>query len=135
GAMTFGGNLPGTLLRGDLDEWTLQATQGRPIALTISESGANTNFSPRLRVRDPSGTLVSDVNGVIWAEADFTPAQSGTYTILASRAHGADGAGGYILTANQFPGPCVVPANDEGCAMTNGGNYIGSLLRGDLDEW
>src|SRR5438132_735596 len=54
---------------------------------------------------------------------------------LHSRADGRDGTGQYVLTLAQAPGTFIVPAGDEGGALTNGGNYTGNLVRGDLDQW
>ena len=43
--------------------------------------------------------------------------------------------GSYRLTLAQTPGAFVVPAGDEGGALTTGVNHEGTIHVGDLDQW
>src|SRR6202011_5455683 len=98
GTMTNGGNYTGSILRGDLDQWSFQANAGDAISVSISEVGANTPFHPWIRVHAPDGRIMAAVNGEegdLWAEADFSAPLSGTYTVLVARFDIADGTGQY----------------------------------------
>ena len=59
---------------------------------------------------------------------------SGTFTVLVSSAY-LGYSGSYTLDVFEAPGAFVVPAGDEGGALTNGGNYNGTMTLGDLDPW
>jgi archaeosine-15-forming tRNA-guanine transglycosylase len=135
GAMTNGGNYQGSILRGDLDPWSFQASAGDSVDITASEVGVDTSFQPWLRVYAPNGTLVVNQSGGLRALGQFQATQTGTYTAVVLRLDANDGVGQYVLTFVKSPGTFSVPSGDEGGAMTNGGNYQGSILRGDLDPW
>jgi hypothetical protein len=63
-----------------------------------------------------------------------TATNSGTFTVLVSDGYGGS-TGTYALHLAQVPEPFIVPAGDEGGAMTNGGNYTGTITLGDLDMY
>src|SRR5438445_11470624 len=70
-------------------------------------------------------------------EFALTATNSGTFTVLVSDSQNFfyGGTGAYRLYFAQFPGAFVVPSGDEGGALTNGGNYDGTIQLGDLDLW
>src|SRR5262249_11055872 len=117
------------------DQWSVQANAGDAFAISLSESGPDTPFQPWLLVYSPTGTNVVNTHGGLWVDGFFTATTTGTYRVIALRFDASDGAGQYILTYVRSPGPFSVPGGDNGGQTTNGGNYSGSLLRGDLDQW
>jgi trimeric autotransporter adhesin len=135
GEMTDGRNYPGTLLRGDLDQWSFTATKGDYLAVGMSEMGTNTSFLPYLRLIGPDGVVYAQDSGDLDAQVHLNAPLSGTYTVFVSRADQTDGIGYYSLTMARAPGRIVVPPGDQGGAISNGQNYSGTLLRADLDEW
>jgi hypothetical protein len=135
GLMVNGGNYTGTLLRGDLDQWSFTASAGEAVSVSVSEVGVDTTFQPWIRVHAPNGTLMGGATGGRSAEVDFSAPIAGTYTVLLARYDRTDGPGHYLLTLAGAPGAVTVPTGDEGGAIFNGGNYTGKLLRGDLDQW
>jgi hypothetical protein len=137
GSMTSGGNYTGTVLRGQIDQWTFSATQGEYVLITVSVVGAvgDQTFVPFIQVQAPDGTLAASTYHGAFARVDFTAAQTGTYTARVSRAGGAPNGGQYVIALAQAPAPFVVPADDEGGPMTDGGTFTGSVFRGDLDLW
>jgi pre-peptidase len=103
GTLTSGVNHPGAITVGDLDQWTFTATAGETISLTISEVSANTAFVPWMRLRGPSGALVSggNVANDVTAQINVTAQVTGTYTVVvASNDSGNDAAGDYEIRRN-----------------------------------
>src|SRR5207253_637829 len=72
GPMTNGAYYQGSLLRGDLEQYSFQATAGDAISVSLSEVGTDTSFIPWVRVHAPNGSLVGNSTGALWGEADFT---------------------------------------------------------------
>jgi len=101
--VTDGGNYTGSLVRGDLDQWSFQATAGDAVSLTLSEAGANTTFVLRLRVHGPDGSSLGDTFGDTFAQLTFKAPLTGGYTILVSRWDSADGIGQYTLGYRAWP--------------------------------
>ncbi len=136
GAMTNGTNHPGALAVGDLDVWSFTAAQGEALMLSMSETRGDADFTPWLRLFAPNGSVVQDswdnTATQHWRAAPAT----GTYTVVVgTRDGGLDATGDYKLILAKAPGSFVVPAGDEGGAMTNGENHSGRLTVGDLDLW
>ena len=128
--MTNGGNYDGTITLGDLDMFTFTANKGDSINLRLG----TTNFVGLLQLYGPNGALLDAVGGYPVKDdliAD-TATNSGTFTVLVSDGYGG-GTGTYELHLAQIPEAFIVPAGDEGGAMTNGGNYTGTNTLGDLD--
>ncbi len=78
GSIANGGNYTGTVVRGQVDEWTFSANKGDAMVLTASEVGSNTPFYPYLQVQAPDGKNVSYPTGDLEARVDFRAPQSGT---------------------------------------------------------
>ncbi len=135
GAMVNGQNYSGSILRGDLDQWSFSANKGDDITVSISESGVNTAFVPMIQLIGPDGTDYGYSWGDLSAQRHITSAVAGTYQVVVSRNDSADGVGAYLLNMARSPAAFVVPSGDEGGPMNNGQNYLGTILRGDLDQW
>ena len=132
GAMTNGASSTGTITLGDLDMWTFSANTGDSINLRLG----TTNFYGKLQLFGPNGALLETagsypVNDDLIA---YTATNSGTFTVLVSDVYGGE-IGTYALHLAQIPEALIVPAGDEGGAMTNGGSSTGTITLGDLDMW
>jgi hypothetical protein len=142
GSLSSGVNYSGTLTnrhdsKGNLitqkDTWTFQSDAGKVVWLSVSEVGANTPFNPWLTVYGPDGKLEGGNESTLRAEVTFSAPLSGTYTAVVARYDSVDGTAQYLVTIAQ---PSLPFVDEDGQAnITNGGNYTGSILRGDLDQW
>ena len=131
GPMTNGGNYAGTNTLGDLDMWTFTANAGDSINLRMGATG----FDGYLRLYGPNGALLTTGgNGSPDSLLAYTATNSGTFTVLVSSYYGDD-TGTYVLHLAQMPEPFIVPAGDEGGALTDSPNYTGTISLGDLDIW
>jgi hypothetical protein len=132
GAMTNGGNYDGTITLGDLDMFTFTANTGDSINLRLG----TTNVVGKLQLYGPNGALLQTVGGYPVKDdlIAYTATNSGTFTVLVSDGYGGE-TGTYELHLAQIPEAFIVPAGDEGGAMTNGGNYTGTITLGDLDMY
>jgi hypothetical protein len=130
GPMTNGGNYTGTITLGDLDMFTFTANTGDSINLRLG----TTNFSGLLQLFGPNGALQEYVGGYPVKDdlIAYTATNSGTFTVLVSDGYQGE-TGTYALHLAQMPEAFIVPAGDDGGAMTNGGNYDGTITLGDLD--
>jgi hypothetical protein len=139
GAMTNGANHAGTLHRADIDMWTFTASEGAAISVSIGEVGTSDNapFVPQIRLRRPDGVQIGTANNYQGAVINILSApQTGTYTVVVDSADlSRVGAGDYLLTIANTPGPFVVPTGDQGGVMTNGENHAGVIHRADVDMW
>ena len=135
GPINNGQNYSGTILRGDLDQWSFDANKGDDITVSVSQAGSNTDFYPELHVIGPDGSDYGYGWGDLTAERHFTALSSGAYTVVVSRYDNGDDVGDYLITLAKAPGTFVVPEGDQGGSINNGQNYRGSISRGDLDQW
>jgi hypothetical protein len=135
GAMNNGQNYSGSILRGDLDQWSFNANKGDDVTVSISESGTNTAFVPMIQVVGPDGTDFGFSWGDLSASRHLIANETGAYTVVVSRYDSSDGVGNYLLNMARSPATFVVPSGDQGGAMSPGRAYTGTILRGDLDQW
>ena len=135
GVLNNGQNPPGSILRGDLDQWSFSANKGDDITVSASESGTNTAFVPLIQLIGPDGTDYGYSAGDLWAERHITALATGSYKVVVSRNDSADGVGHYLLNMARAPGTFVVPSGDQGGSIADGQSYSGTILRGDLDQW
>jgi hypothetical protein len=135
GPMTNGQNYTGSLLRGDLDPYSVSANQGDDIWVRVSEAGPNTAFVPQITLIGPDGKNYGVDWGDLFAGVHTRATVSGTYTVVISRNDGADGVGQYLLTLAHSPGTFIVAPGDEGGPISDGQIKLGAVLRGDLDQW
>jgi hypothetical protein len=112
--------------------FTFTANTGDSINLRLG----TTNFSGKLQLYGPNGALLQTVGGYPVKDdlIAYTATNSGTFTVLVSDGYGG-GTGTYELHLAQIPEAFIVPAGDQGGAMTNGGNYAGTITLGDLDMY
>ena len=140
GALNNGGNHPGHIGIGDLDMWTFTLNQNETAVVGIGEVpvGAGVpdpGFWPWIRIYGPLGAFVPGTHqyGDLAAQASFVAPLSGTYTVVVSTADAAnDAEGDYILRLAKMPGTFM---DENGGALTNGGNHPGHIDIGDLDMW
>ena len=140
GALTNGDNHAGAIsVPGQLDEWTFTAAQGDAVSLSVGEvlaGGLDPGFVPWIRLRAPNGTQLGSNWGNLVAHIDVTVPLSGTYSVVIGSADsGNDATGSYRITLARTPATFTVPAGDEGGALLNGANHLGTIHVGDLDQW
>jgi len=135
GPMTNGLMHTATIGIGDLDVWTVEATNGQSVVIRMGETN-NVTFSPQLRVYDPSGVLLDQETTTVGAEVSFRATNSGTFLVIASDFTGSyAGSGPYRMTLAETGVPVFVSPGDEGGPMTNGIMHTGTIDIGDLDLW
>lgn len=141
GPMSNGDNHSGRIEIGDLDMWSFSADQGDSLIVTAGEVpvGSGTpdpGFVPWVRLYNPLGVLLAQHWGPLVGAVAATANLTGTYTVVVGTADaGGDATGDYILRLVRVPGAFVVPQNDHGGPLTNGGNHLGRIEIGDLDVW
>ena len=137
GSLTNGANHTGSIsAAGQTDSWTLAASQGNLLVLTIGEVTGTTAFTPWIRLVAPGGAVIGNSWGALAAQIQVSAPATGTYTVIVGTADAARAAtGSYRLTLLRSPGTFVVSTGDQGGAMTNGANHSGSIVVGDLDPW
>src|SRR2546426_199489 len=122
GPMTNGATYAGNMYQGDFDTWTITATQGDYIALSMGAvSPISAHFAPWIRLVSPTGALLGNSStGQGASDIAATAPTSGTYTVIVGSYLSGyfDGTGSYLLTLAQGPGAVVVSNGDEGGPMT-----------------
>ena len=107
------------------------ASQNDFISLSIGEvlpGGPDPGFVPWIRLQNPMGVQIGSNSGALVGQINVTAPLTGTYTVLvASNDSFNDATGSYRLTLAKAPGTFVVPAGDQGGAMTNGANHPGHI--------
>ena len=141
------GDCPGSLTNGDnhlcaitvpeqLHEWTFTADAGDWVALSVSQ--VEGDIQPWIRLVSPTGEELGSGSGGTVNQIDLNAPQAGTYTVIIGSRTSAGvltGTGDYLLRLAQVPGGFVVPAGDEGGALTLGADHAGFISLGDLDMW
>ena len=131
GPLTNGANAIGTITLGDLDIWTFTANTGDTINVRLG----TTNFDGRLELHGPNGALLMTVGGSTdSAINNYTATNSGTFTVLVSSWFSGS-SGTYALHLAQIPEAFIVPAGDQGGAMTGSASYAGTITLGEQDIW
>jgi Domain of unknown function (DUF4214)/Immunoglobulin domain/Immunoglobulin I-set domain len=134
GALTNGGNQDGMIELGDIDAWTFTAQANNSLLLRVGRTSSGTNFEPWIRLYGPDGTLLGQDWQSTDAEVNFRATATGTYTVVIAGRNSGD-SGSYRLRYLAVPGTFIVPAGDDGGALTNGGNQDGMIELGDIDAW
>lgn len=136
GPLTNGVMHTGTLDVGDLDVWTLTATNGDTLTLAIGETVAGSSLTPALWLYGPDGKLLDSGSGTAAAQVSFRATNSGSFIVVAGDFSSAfAGSGTYRLTLARTGSPVVVSTGDEGGPLANGATYNGVIEVGDLDVW
>ncbi|MBI3849792.1 MAG: hypothetical protein HY298_05810 [Verrucomicrobia bacterium] len=92
-----------------------------------------------MRVYAPDGTLLvtSSLGGV--REYAFTAATNGTFTVLVADGGGGSsgpmGTGTYQFHFVKLPGAFIIPPGDNGGALADAVNSLGTISLGDMDLW
>ena len=133
GAIVSGDLKTGTLLVGDLDAWTFNASVGDTIILRAGEASAD-DIRPRLRLFSPTGVLVGNDSGFNEAEITFRATNSGPYIVTVNTTLDG-GSGAYRLSFARSSGVVTTSPGDEGGPLVNGVSQAGALPAGDLDLW
>jgi len=129
-----GENQDGSITAGSNQVWTFTAAINDTLLARVGELSGGTPFSPRLRLLAPDGTVLKIDTAASDVALVHRATVAGIYTIEVS-ASTATATGTYRLTFLKVPGTFVVPAGDDGGALTNGGDHTGSTSLGDLDAW
>jgi hypothetical protein len=141
GSLANGAKYAGTIDIGDLDAWTVDATQGDAIVVRIGNNGPGSTLFPQLRVFSPNGgpVLVQSSLATGGSACEFTirAKATGQYLVIASDVFttGIGSHGEYHLTMAKTGSPVTVSPGDEGGPLENGATYPGTLEFGDLDVW
>ncbi|MBV6520406.1 MAG: hypothetical protein MNPFHGCM_00513 [Gemmatimonadaceae bacterium] len=86
---------------GDLDMWSVTATQGSPLSLTVTETSGTPDYTPWIRLVSPTGALVGNAWNASSAAVNLTAPVTGTYTIVLGTADGGnDATGSYTLSVS-----------------------------------
>ncbi|MEP7345447.1 MAG: hypothetical protein ABI877_09270, partial [Gemmatimonadaceae bacterium] len=113
GGAIHNGTQTGSIAIGDLDMWSVTATQGSPIMLTMTETSGTADFAPWLRLVSPTGAVIGNNFGPTSATVNVSAPTTGTYTIiLGTGDSGADATGSYSLSVsgvNLAPRPSMIP--------------------------
>ena len=121
---------------GDVDSWTVPVNAGETILLQVGERSSNGAFQPELRIIDPDGVVQANNWGNDSSGVVHRASQTGNYTLqLADDTSPGNGTAEYQLYYGKIPGSFIIPAGDEGGALTNGGIHPGTITLGDLDMW
>ena len=137
GPLTNGDNHQGAIHVGDMDQWQFTANQGDALSLSLGEvlvGEVDPGFVPQIWLRGPDGAQLSNDWGGLDAQANVTAPLTGTYTAIVA-SQNLSTAGFYRLVLARTPAPFIVPAGDDGGAMTNGVEHSGTIPLADLDLW
>jgi len=141
GPLANGAKNPGTINIGDLDAWTVDATQGDAIVVRIGKDNAVSTLDPEVRIFSPNGgfELAHGLPGTGGSAGEVTirAKATGQYLVVACDVFttGIGGFGDYHLTMAKTGSPVTTSPGDEGGSLENGVTYSGTLEFGDLDVW
>ncbi len=136
GPLTNGSTFTGTIGLGLLNVWTLSATNGQTIIVSMGRTTNTETLSPYLRLYDPSGVLLSSFSAGSAAEVSSRATNTGTFTLVAGD-NGSfySGSGPYQLSLAQTGSPVFISAGEQGGSLTGLDMYNGTISLGLLDEW
>ncbi|MSU34431.1 MAG: hypothetical protein EXS36_04865 [Pedosphaera sp.] len=121
---------------GAIDNWNFPAKAGNTMIVRVGQTGADTAFSPSLRLLGPGGVQLASTFGAVAAEVVVRATNSGIFTIRVSDgSNGAKQTGSYRLTLALTGDPVVVSPGDEGGPLTSGVMHLGEISTGDMDVW
>ncbi|HEU5070685.1 MAG TPA: hypothetical protein VFV96_09780, partial [Verrucomicrobiae bacterium] len=120
---------------GTSNVWTFSASVGDAILLEAGEISQTNNFTPRIRLINPSGNQQGINYGAVAAQISVIATNSGTFTVVVDDATGTAATGTYRLTLAKTPGAVFVAPGDDGGPLTNSLMHTGTIDVGDLDVW
>jgi hypothetical protein len=104
GSLTNGAVHNGTIVRGDVDAWTITAVAGQHISVVVSQTSEISDFTPWIRVWSATGLSIGDTWGASGATLNPVAPVTGTYLVtVASNDSGQDGEGTYSLEVTVGP--------------------------------
>ncbi len=127
-SIVSGETVSGTLIAGDIDTFTIDATAGEDFFLTILETSPAIELA--VTVYDPTGALVTSgsTNAGLNLYAADLPV-TGTYSVII-RDSGGDETGGYSLTTVLSTGGVT-----DDVSIVSGETVSGNLAAGDIDTF
>src|SRR5204862_304263 len=118
GPLIDGATHSGTIDIGDLDLWSFTANADESIVVRMGQvTDDDGQFSPGLRLYDPTGKLLLSRAGGAAVEVSAVASITGTY-----RLYLAKGAGPFVV-------------GDDGGMLVGDGDFTGTIELGDLDMW
>lgn len=114
---------------GETDSFSFFANTGEGIAVRVANVN-DTRLAPFVRIFSPSGVNVANGLGPLVASAEFEAEETGNYSVVVlDGSNSGQQTGLYELFFTRAPG-----ANENG-VLPNGGEFNGSIRRGDLDSF
>ena len=135
GVLPNGGVVTGVIDLGDIDSYTFNANAGETVFLRVADTETTefipSDFTPRIVLLDPSGSIVTSDSGFLVGALSNELVVTGTYTVIVtdSSLGEDDQTGSYDLYYAKAPG-----ANDDGC-IADGQSANGFIDLGDIDSY
>ena len=86
--------------RSDIDTWTISASLGSTISISLAETVPNSNFRPWVRVISPTGLILQNAFHDTSIQASVVATVSGAYTLIVGNADADIGSGTYSLAVS-----------------------------------
>lgn len=132
-----GGSQTGTIASaGAQDTWTLTATSGETIFVSVGELTSGSPLVPRVKLLNPDGIQLATAYAASAAEIAVRATNSGTFSVVVddnSASH--TGTGDYRISLIKTGSPIVTNPSDEGGPLVNGTTYQGTINVGEVDAW
>ncbi len=136
GALQNGGVAAGDIDLADIDLWTFTANGAGTAHIQVGETADNGNFDPQILLYDSFGHLMASNWGTKAADLTVNLPVAGKYTVLVNEASSdVPSTGSYHLFLAVAGDDLIVPASDEGGALTPGGVHAGTIGLADTDAW
>ena len=136
GPLSNGQRHEGFIDLGDIDSYTFAANAGETVFLRVADTQppeiADSGFTPRVVLFDPSGREIETGLGTLVGSLDTSLTDSGLYTVLVfhnGNGNASQRTGSYDLYFARAPG-----ANDDG-PLSNGQRHEGFIDLGDIDSY
>jgi hypothetical protein len=131
-AAQSGRRFAATIDPGDLDVWTLTATQAQFLAVGATENTSGSTLDIGVLVVDPSGHVVTGGENGAGVKFDIPNATRGNYYAVVYEA-GADDDGRYGITFGRVPGVQYGGDPDTATQLQSGITRTGDMPGGDFD--
>ena len=137
GPMTNGAHHPGFIHRGDIDQWTFEATAGEYVSVGIAETGPDSLFAPWIRVFGPDGAFLDGL------QSTGRKGRLETSPVVRYLHRGRRNLRRHLLGNRILHGDrrqegrpvCGACRRVEGGPMANNVTYQGFIQRGRLNQW
>ncbi len=128
GALMSGSTVNDVIMTGDIDTYTIDASVGEDLLLTIGE---NSGYQLEVTLFAPDGSQLQSVTNNFGFRLDQRNLpQTGTYTYVVRELQGDD-TGNYSLTAVLVD----ETVDADNIALTSGSTVNGSITTGDIDTY